>query len=71
MDTEEAVRWTIRLRGYWNARKKHNSAQFDAACVVMQADPVALAEDRAEMMLWDSTLADDLDDAAHAARDQG
>ena len=36
--------------------------QFDAACEAIQVDPVALAEDRAEVALWDSTLLDGLDD---------
>lgn len=53
----DTVVWLLRFEEearFWEA--------FNAACVAVQSDPVAWAEDRAEDALWDTTLRDGLDD---------
>ena len=49
-------------RAVENYRREQFSAEFNAACARLRADPVAWEEELAERALLENTLADGLDD---------
>ncbi len=49
-------------RAVENYRREQFFAELDAAYTRLQADPAAWEEELAERALWESTLADGLDD---------